>query len=151
QGKRTPFRMTNPMKAFEEVWAHVAATHDLPMYVAGKSYGGRVGSMMLDRLPICRGLIFFGYPFHPPGKPEKLRTEHLYDITLPMLFLQGERDEFATADLVHDFVGNHEYARLIWLEDGDHSWKARKKSGFSQADHIRRAAVEVQTFCANHG
>ena len=66
-----------------------------PVWACGKSFGGRMASMAVAEGMQTAGLVFLGYPLHPPGKPEKLRDEHLYGLTLPMLFLQGTRDPFA--------------------------------------------------------
>jgi predicted alpha/beta-hydrolase family hydrolase len=94
-----------------------------PLWAAGKSFGGRMASMAVaDGMPAA-GLVYLGYPLHPPGKPEKLRDEHLYGLKLPMLFLQGTRDTFATPKLLEAVVsrigGN---ATVDWLEGGDHSF-----------------------------
>jgi predicted alpha/beta-hydrolase family hydrolase len=94
-----------------------------PLWAAGKSFGGRMASMAVaDGMPAA-GLVYLGYPLHPPGKPEKLRDEHLYGLKLPMLFLQGTRDTFATPELLEAVVsrigGN---ATVDWLEGGDHSF-----------------------------
>ncbi len=77
------------------------------------------------------GLIYLGYPLHPPGKPEKLRDEHLYGLTLPMLFLQGTRDTFATRELLEGVVSRiGPSAVLQWIDGGDHSFAVagRKRS-----------------------
>ena len=87
-----------------------------------------------DGLPSVRGLIFLGFPLHPPGKPSTGRAEHLYGLDLPMLFLQGTRDPFAQLGLlspVCEKLGS--WATLHVVEDGDHSFKVRKRSGRSEA------------------
>lgn len=147
QGKGVPFRMTRPIKTYVEVWDYAAETYNLPQFAAGKSYGGRVGSMAVDQLSNCKGLIFLGYPFHPPGKLEKLRTEHLYNINLPMLFLQGTRDALSTADIANKFIDEHKPAKIVWLEDGEHSWKPRKKTGLTQKDLMINSCKEMRGFC----
>jgi predicted alpha/beta-hydrolase family hydrolase len=103
-------RMRQPSDG-ESVWA------------AGKSFGGRMASMAVaDGMPAA-GLIYLGYPLHPPGKPEKLRDEHLYGLDLPMLFLQGKRDTFATPELLEDDVARIGPAAVLqWIEGGDHSF-----------------------------
>lgn len=95
----------------------------LPRWSAGKSFGGRMASMAVAEGMEAAGLVYLGYPLHPPGKPEKIRDGHLYGLSLPMLFLQGSRDTFATQDLLEDVVrriGPH--ARLEWIAGGDHSF-----------------------------
>ncbi len=94
-----------------------------PVWAAGKSFGGRMASMAVAEGMPAAGLIYLGYPLHPPGKPEKLRDEHLYGLTLPMLFLQGTRDTFATPDLLEDVVSRIGPAAVLeWCQGGDHSF-----------------------------
>jgi predicted alpha/beta-hydrolase family hydrolase len=94
-----------------------------PIWAAGKSFGGRMASMAVAEGMDAAGLVYLGYPLHPPGKPEKLRDEHLYGLTLPMLFLQGSRDTFATRELLEGVVSRiGPSAVLQWIEGGDHSF-----------------------------
>lgn len=94
-----------------------------PLWAAGKSFGGRMASMAVSEGMAAAGLIYLGYPLHPPGKPEKLRDGHLYGMTTPMLFLQGTRDTFATKDILEDVVSRiGPTAVLQWVEGGDHSF-----------------------------
>ncbi|GAB5079171.1 alpha/beta hydrolase family protein [Arthrobacter sp. AD-310] len=94
-----------------------------PLWAAGKSFGGRMASMAVaDGMPAA-GLVYLGYPLHPPGKPEKLRDEHLYGVSAPMLFLQGTRDTFATPGILNGVVSRiGPSAVLQWIEGGDHSF-----------------------------
>ncbi|WP_164199967.1 alpha/beta hydrolase family protein [[Micrococcus luteus] ATCC 49442] len=94
-----------------------------PVWAAGKSFGGRMASMAVAEGMDAAGLVYLGYPLHPPGKPEKLRDGHLYGLTLPMLFLQGSRDTFATRELLEGVVSRiGPSAVLQWIEGGDHSF-----------------------------
>jgi predicted alpha/beta-hydrolase family hydrolase len=94
-----------------------------PIWSAGKSFGGRMASMAVAEGMATAGLIYLGYPLHPPGKPEKIRDEHLYGLTLPMLFLQGSRDTFATRELLEGVVSRiGPSAVLQWIDGGDHSF-----------------------------
>jgi predicted alpha/beta-hydrolase family hydrolase len=95
-----------------------------PVLAGGKSLGGRVASLAAaDGMPAA-GLIFLGYPLHPPGRPEKLRDAHLDAVQPPMLFLQGSRDPFATPELLEAVVKRlGSRAQLLWIEGGDHSFK----------------------------
>ena len=98
---------------------------------AGKSFGGRMASMAAADGMDTAGLVYLGYPLHPPGKPEKIRDEHLYGLTLPMLFLQGSRDTFATPELLEGVVSRiGKSAVLEWIDGGDHSFAVagRKRS-----------------------
>lgn len=107
------------------------------LVLAGKSMGGRVSSMFVDDLG-CRGLICLGYPFHPPGRPEKLRTAHLLELRTSALILQGERDPFGTREQVPDY-GLPAGIRVVWIPDGDHGLKPRKRSGHSEEDNLALA------------
>ena len=104
----------------------------LPLFAGGKSFGGRMTSQAeaLAHLADVRGLVFLGFPLHPAGKPSVERAAHLADVRLPMLFLQGTRDTLAGLDLVKPVVDDlGRRARLVVVEDGDHSFHVRKASG----------------------
>jgi predicted alpha/beta-hydrolase family hydrolase len=97
-----------------------------PVWASGKSFGGRMASMAVaDGMPAA-GLVFLGYPLHPPGKPERMRDEHLDAIQVPMLFLQGTRDPFASVDLLNGVVARlGPRAAIEWFHDADHSFNVR--------------------------
>ena len=98
------------------------------LIVGGKSMGGRIASYIAGDEDSVRGLLFLGYPLHPPGRPEKLRDAHLYDLDRPMLFISGTRDTFAKQELLDSVVGKIGSRGVIhWVEGGDHSLKVRKK------------------------
>lgn len=111
-----------------------------PLIIGGKSMGGRVASMVGDELYASRkiaGLLCLGYPFHPPGKPDQLRTEHLAELKVPTLIVQGTRDLFGTREEVSAYSLSKKI-EILWLEDGDHDLKPRKSvSGYSAADHLK--------------
>jgi predicted alpha/beta-hydrolase family hydrolase len=117
-----------------------------PLVIGGKSMGGRVASMAADELHAAgriAGLLCLGYPFHPPGKPAQLRTAHLAGLATPALICQGTRDEFGTRDEVSGYVLS-DRIEILWLEDGDHDLKPRKRiSGLTAADHLRTLAAGV--------
>lgn len=117
-----------------------------PLIIGGKSMGGRVASMIADDLYAAGkivGLLCLGYPFHPPGKPEQLRTRHLAELRTPTLICQGARDEFGTPEEVQGYMLS-DRIEILWLEDGDHDLKPRKRiSGFSTADHLKSVAEAV--------
>jgi predicted alpha/beta-hydrolase family hydrolase len=116
-----------------------------PLVIGGKSMGGRVASMVADDLRIA-GLLCLGYPFHPPAKPEQLRTKHLAELQTPTLIVQGTRDEFGTRDEVKAYTLS-KAIEVFWLEDGDHDLKPRKSvSGFSAADHLKNMAAKVSAW-----
>lgn len=102
----------------------------LPLVAGGKSFGGRMTSTAQSRTPLdgVRGLVFLGFPLHPPGDPGTTRAEHLDLVKIPMLFVQGTRDEFAKADLLHQVVARLKpRATLHAVEGGDHSFKVPKR------------------------
>lgn len=127
-----------------EAWRKVIAETGSDAFIGGKSMGGRMASMVADELSV-RGLVCLGYPFHPPGAPEKVRTKHLATLKTPTLIIQGERDPFGTRDDVAGYTLSKSI-RIEWLEDGDHSFKPRKSSGFTEAAHLQRAAESVAKF-----
>jgi len=95
--------------------------------IGGKSMGGRVASYIAGDTPSVSGLVFLGYPLHPPGKPDQLRDQHLYGLKLPMLFISGTKDTFAERPLLEEVVGKiGDNAILVWIEGGDHSLKRRR-------------------------
>ncbi|OCO98425.1 MULTISPECIES: alpha/beta family hydrolase [unclassified Ensifer] len=122
-----------------------------PLIIGGKSMGGRVASMVADQLHAAGkivGLLCLGYPFHPPAKPEQLRTKHLAALKTPTLICQGTRDEFGTREEVPGYALS-DAIEVLWLEDGDHDLKPRKSiSGFSAADHLQTLAGAVSTWAA---
>ncbi|MVT09466.1 alpha/beta hydrolase family protein [Chitinophaga tropicalis] len=101
----------------------------LPLFVSGKSFGGRMSSQYLsiNQRKDVKGIIFYGFPLHPAGKPSIDRAEHLKNVKVPMLFLQGTKDTLATWDLIETVCQSLKKATLIKLEDADHSFKAGKK------------------------
>src|SRR6266480_4914840 len=109
----------------------------LPLVAGGKSFGGRMTSTAQAEAPLpgVRGLVFLGCPLHPPGRPGDSRAEHLARVQIPMLFLQGERDDFADLKLLRPVVERlGERATLHLVEGGDHSFKVLKKTGRSDVE-----------------
>lgn len=112
--------------------------------IGGKSMGGRMASMVADELGV-RGLICLGYPFHPPGKPQQLRTAHLSSLRTPALIIQGTRDAFGTESEVSAYELS-KTIRIEWLEDGDHSFKPRASSGTTERQNLERAVWLMEEF-----
>jgi predicted alpha/beta-hydrolase family hydrolase len=121
------------------------------LVIGGKSMGGRVASMIAGELHAAgtvSGLLCLGYPFHPPAKPAQLRTKHLQALDCPTLICQGTRDEFGTRDEVPGYDLS-DRIEILWLEDGDHDLKPRKKlTGLSAADHLQTMAARVAGWTA---
>jgi predicted alpha/beta-hydrolase family hydrolase len=134
RGKRAP----DPEPALRAAWAAAfGAARDRisaakPVFAGGKSLGGRIASMCVaDGMP-ASGLVFLGYPLHPPGKPERIRDEHLYRIPVPMLFIQGTRDPFAQQPLLKKVLKKlSKQATYEPIEGGDQSFRVK---GHKQED-----------------
>jgi hypothetical protein len=116
------------------------------LVIGGKSMGGRIASMVADEVG-ARGLVCLGYPFHPPGRPEKLRTKHLETLVTPALIVQGTRDAFGTPEDVAGYALSPAI-RFVWLEDGDHSWKPRASSGRTEGENMTDALAAMREFLA---
>ena len=112
--------------------------------IGGKSMGGRIATMIADEVPVA-GVVCLGYPFHPPGKPERLRTAHLRTMTTPTLIVQGTRDRFGTEEEVATYSLSPS-VELAWMQDGDHSFKPRKKSGRTVEQNLEAAATAAVGF-----
>lgn len=102
---------------------------DLPLFAAGKSFGGRMTSqyMSTHSNDAVKGIIFYGFPLHPPGKPSIERAEHLKEVKTPMLFLSGSKDEFATWKLIEKVCSSLPLAELVKIEGANHGFKAGKQ------------------------
>ena len=121
------------------------------LVVGGKSLGGRVASLIADRAwkgGRIDGLVCLGYPFHPPGQPQKPRTAHLMEMVCPALIVQGERDPFGPRDEVEAF-GLPPTIQVCWIGDGDHDFGPRGGSGFTRKGNLTVAADAVAHFVAN--
>ena len=118
----------------------------LPLLAGGKSFGGRMSSQAQAPLPLAgvRGLAFVGFPLHPAGKPADERAAHLSDVELPMLFLQGTRDELAELALLQAVVERlGSRARLALFDDADHAFHVRARSGRSDAQTLEAMLDEM--------
>lgn len=144
-GRRRPPPNVNHLATFyRDLVQDVVSKHAFrsPLFIGGKSMGGRVATMIGDEAYLakaCRGVICLGYPFHPKGKPDKLRTAHLETLRASTLIVQGERDALGN----HREVSGYALAPSItcaWITDGDHDFKPRKASGVSAGDNMRAAA-----------
>lgn len=111
---------------------------------SGKSMGGRMGSHLAAQGEDCAGLVFYGYPLHPPGKPERLRSEHFPAIANPALFLSGSRDALCQLDLLEEalqrFGGNPE---VCVIEGADHDFRVKKSAGISREEMLERLVEET--------
>jgi predicted alpha/beta-hydrolase family hydrolase len=140
----------------EEAWRGAVAAAlarsefaGLPLVIGGKSMGGRIASQVAatGTLPIA-GLVYLGYPLHPPGKPAQRRDAHLPAITAPMLFVQGGRDAFGTADEIRELLPRlNRQTVLHEVPGGDHSFKVPAGAGRTQADILNEIFDVVARFC----
>ncbi len=125
-----------------------------PLVIGGKSMGGRVASMVADELfaaGAIAGLVCLGYPFHPPGRPAQLRTAHLEGLQTPALICQGTRDPFGSRDEIAPLTLSPTI-EILWLEDGDHDLKPRKRlTGLTATDHLATVAGSVAGWAARLG
>ncbi|ACU59960.1 alpha/beta hydrolase family protein [Chitinophaga pinensis] len=119
----------------------------LPLFAAGKSFGGRMSSQYLsvNHRQDVKGLIFYGFPLHPAGKPSIERAEHLKEVKLPMLFLQGTKDTLATMELITTVCKSLKKATLVKLEGADHSFKAGRNK-----DTIPLLTAETKGWVEKH-
>lgn len=139
--KRPPDRPAVLREAIDAVASKLGTAK---LVLGGKSMGGRIASEMADPLQV-QGLICMGYPFHAPGKPDRVRADHLAAIRTPTLILQGERDPFGT----HDEIAGYKLSNKVkvhYLTDGEHSFKSRKASGRTEAENIAEAVTEAVAF-----
>ncbi|MDH5748745.1 MAG: dienelactone hydrolase family protein [Rhodospirillales bacterium] len=140
-------RPPNPAKILNETWqAVIDQLGPDSLIIGGKSMGGRYASMIADKAGV-KGLVCLGYPFHPPGKPDNTRIDHLRRLKTPALILQGTRDSLGAREEVSAYPLDPAI-RVHWLEDGDHGFKPRKKSGRTEAQNWDEA---IETFAAFAG
>lgn len=147
EGKPPPNRMPVLLETWSAMIAAAREQTALPIYVAGKSMGGRAASewLAVHSDSAVAGGIAYGYPFHPPAKPDSLRTAHLVGLQKPLLILQGTRDPFGKPQEVTGYdLGAH--TNVMWLDSGDHDYKPLKKSGRTQLQLIAEAASASATF-----
>jgi uncharacterized protein len=143
-GRRSPDPAGTAVASYMAAFA--AATEragSAPVAVGGKSYGGRIASMAVAEGMQAAALVLLGYPLHPPGKPDRVRDEHLYGIEVPMLFLRGTRDPFSDAnvlEIVLDRLGDR--AVLQTVEGGGHSFER------SRNDDARDVGASLAPFVA---
>lgn len=147
-------RPPNPEAKLTACWRSAIAALGGPqgLVVGGKSLGGRMASLVAAALeeegtPVA-GLVCLGYPFHPPGKPERLRIDHLRALRTPALIVQGSRDPFGTQPEVAGYPLSRSI-RIHWAEDGDHDLRPRRASGRTADGNLSEALAQVAAFLAS--
>mgnify|MGYP000980427797 CR=1 FL=1 len=144
--RRPPPKAERLMPEYAQMIADVG--DGAPLIIGGKSMGGRVASLIAAEAYKARqikGLVCLGYPFHPPNKPESLRTQHLEDLPCPALIVQGERDPFGPREEVESYKLS-KTIQLHWAPDGDHDLGPRGASGFTRKGNLAAAADAVAAF-----
>jgi uncharacterized protein len=150
-------RVDPPAVAHAAVRAAVAAAKDLaadmPLFAGGRSFGGRMTSQAQAKAPleVIRGLVFFGFPLHPAGKPSIERAAHLDQISLPMLFVQGSRDALADLTLLQEVLGRlGDRAELQLIAEADHSFHVPAKTGRKDSEVMDEALDATVAWMAGH-
>ena len=150
--KSPPGRIPGLVDEFQQNLHRLTVDITLPVFIAGKSMGGRIASMLLAQENAVqaknnglRGVLCFGYPFHPPSKPHSLRTKHLHGIDLPIVIVQGTRDPFGKLSEISSF-GVPKHVLLRWLDHCDHDFVPTKRSGFNPTEQIDEAALYAREF-----
>jgi hypothetical protein len=145
QGRKSPDRQPLLEATYREVADAVRERATGPLVLGGKSMGGRIASHIVADGYAADGLVFLGYPLHPPGKPERMRDAHLHEIEVPMLFVEGTRDPFCPLDTLES-VTNGLPTEVVVVEDGDHSLKVRKSSGRSTPEAWQEAVDAIDAW-----
>lgn len=145
-GKRhPPDRMPILLHSYNTEITRIIAQNDNPLFIGGKSMGGRIATMVADNHAYVKGCIVFGYPFHPPKKPNVLRTEYLKTITTPTLIVQGTKDPFGTQD-AWDTYCLSPHIRIAPIETGNHDLKPLRASGKTLDDSLDTAVQHACDF-----
>lgn len=122
------------------------------MIAGGKSMGGRIATHVVSAGEALDGLVLLGYPLHPPGQPQKLRAAHLNEVRCPLLFIQGSRDALCRLDLLAPIlIKLGARARLVVIDEGDHSFKVTKRSGRSETEVLSEICSRVREFVLDPG
>jgi len=140
-GRKAPDRQAVLEETYEALVAHVRSELSPDrLFLGGKSMGGRIASHLPERGVDCDGLVFLGYPLHPPGRPDRIRDRHLYGLPVSSLFVQGTRDPFCPLPLLEQVRAKMPApTSLVVVEDGDHSFKVRRASGRSNQEALDEA------------
>ncbi|MCC4787108.1 alpha/beta fold hydrolase [Vibrio splendidus] len=139
--RRPPDRAPKLLEAYQDIIEQCDADK---LVIGGKSMGGRMASH-LSEVDKVGAMACLGFPFHPPGKPEKYKGEHLAELQKPCLILQGERDTFGKREEFADFDLS-DSIRVEFIPDGDHSFKPRKSSGYTEQQNIALTVEKLSAF-----
>jgi predicted alpha/beta-hydrolase family hydrolase len=147
-GRKLPDPMAKLVPAYREAAeAARARAPSAPLFIGGKSMGGRAATHLAAEGFECRGVVLLGYPLHPAGKKERLRDAHLPDVPVPMLFVTGTRDDLCDLELLRPVLARcGGRAELLVVDDGDHSLEVRKASGRSAREVLGEIAGAITSF-----
>ncbi|CAN5691317.1 alpha/beta hydrolase [soil metagenome] len=153
EGRRAPDKQLVLEDTYREAVQQVADERSpRSLFIGGKSMGGRIGSHIVAGGTQADGLVYLGYPLHPPGRPERIRDAHLGDIKAPQLFVEGTRDPFCPLDTLAEVIGKRKLkADVVVIDDGDHSLKVRKSSGRSTKQAWDEAIGAIATWIERIG
>lgn len=113
-----------------------------PVFLAGRSMGGRIGTMLAAEGDVVAGVVAYAYPLHPAGRPERLRVEHLSSVPVPMLFFQGDRDALATPELFDEHIRTLPNTTVVDLVGVDHSWRGGGRKPLEVAERAAETTAE---------
>lgn len=142
-GRKSPDRQPLLEATYTAVVEKVTEGWTGQVVLGGKSMGGRIASHVAPKCGKADRLVFLGYPLHPPGKPENIRDSHLYDLDIPMLFVEGTRDPFCPLKTLDGIRSKLNNCDVVVIDDGDHSFKVRKSSGRTTEDAWTQITNEV--------
>ncbi|WP_462249497.1 alpha/beta hydrolase family protein [Ekhidna sp.] len=137
QGRKSPGSPKSNIETWRLVLEHIMQRYqDAPIFLSGKSYGGRMASHLVveNNLPYVKGIIYFGFPLHAPGKDSIDRAANLVNIKIPQLFLQGSNDKLANLSMMEQVVSGLKLASIETIAHADHSFNVPKKSGKTKED-----------------
>jgi len=148
EGRRSPDKQPILEETYREAVQQVTDERSPgSLFLGGKSMGGRIGSHIVADGTQADGLVYLGYPLHPPGRPERIRDAHLDDIKVPQLFVEGTRDPFCPLETLAEVIGKRRLkADVVVIDDGDHSLKVRKSSGRSTEQAWDEAIGAIATW-----
>lgn len=144
-GRKSPGSPKANIETWKIIISHFSEQFpNLPLFISGKSYGGRMASHLLAETQSeeVSGIVYFGFPLHAPGRDSKDRARHLPNVSAPQLFIQGSKDKLANLELMQEVVPSLQKAEIHVIDDGDHSFNVPKRSGKTKEDVIN-TLVEI--------
>ncbi|WP_424964309.1 alpha/beta family hydrolase [Ekhidna sp.] len=153
QGRKSPGSPKANIETWRLIVEHIAAIYEgLDIFISGKSYGGRMASHLMaeNSSDKVKGIIYYGFPLHAPGKDSMDRASHLSEVKVPQLFLQGSKDKLANIDMMNQVVGELSNVELEVIQDGDHSFNVPKKSGKTKEEVMDYLMTKSESWIKSH-